>query len=585
MACLPGGTAAYSPDAESALEHLRDRVSAGQAGQEAYDAFLDFLADRPDDGCQAWAETPETGDGDLRWREIGEAMAAVCPDLAVAGGETAPGNMEDTLHGSLRDREPKALLALSQTARPRQNPDAAGGQPSLLRAKGSLPGLAGRLSLRDYRMETRFLRVGAPRFSLLAGHLHAAQAETRLGFVVGSRFYAGWSGSSGIEGALGSPETALDGLGLRARAGKWILEAAATWNRLHRAAISASSASIASPARNDAVLLAAGAAGRLGAVEAGWDFRAQAARQRFEPDAGPATEVSIAGASLANRAQNLIRWNLGLAASYTDAPPPSGASAGPGRKAGNGTDQPDWGGYLEAALASPDADSAGWRLQLRQADAGWANPLQSPRGYLRDTLDGRWILPGRGEGGLSARTRFPLAAWRGYRARIDGGGGADWGLDQGLVAGEGNLAVIQILGEWTHEAGATAAFLRAGSRGPGSSNGSGGGTQGRGGWGQSLAWRRGDWAVKTAFTWKGGGYSGSLPAPLSIECRRMAAMAWSAAFLMGDMRSPGNYLRCDVRQGWKLENRLQIEQALRIPWTREGLANDLGYQLRLTAAL
>ncbi|MDB5050922.1 MAG: hypothetical protein JWO30_3993 [Fibrobacteres bacterium] len=564
-ALLPGRAwAAYSPETEAALEILRDRVSAGLAGQESYDAFLDLLAEGAGDGCEAWADLPEAREAESRWSEIRSAMEAVCPETLSSGADGEDSTSQVTQAGPRTGRAPAARLTAAQTFRPRQNPGARNPAP-LLRAEGSLPGLSGRMSLRDYRPDSRYLRLGSRGVTFHAGHLHSAFTDTRLGFVAGSRFYAGWSGSSGTDGVLFSPQAALDGLGLRVRAGGWTLEAEGAWNRL------AHGSAAADTARRDALLYVAGLERRPGGGSGGLDFRFQAARQRFEPATGPPTEVTVAGAALGNQGEDRNLWRLGLAASLAQPPfPPSREDPAGGEATA--------GGYLEASLASPHADPESWRLQAHQADAGWANPLQSPRGYLRDTLDGQWILPGLGEGGLSARSRFPLASGGSYGAELRTGGAAGWSLDQGFLAGEGSLALIQTLGEWTHEAGTTMVYRRPGLSGSA-------GNMGNGGWGQSLSWRRGLWRVNAAFTWKGAGYSGSRPAPLNLTWERTGMAPFAAEILTGDVGNPGSYLRLDVRQGWRLESRVKVEQTLRLPWTPEGMASDMGYQLRLETTL
>ncbi|MEO7427102.1 MAG: hypothetical protein ABI036_18080 [Fibrobacteria bacterium] len=570
---------ALAPETAAVLDLLRSRVASGLAGQESYDAFIDFLAENgagsgTDDalGCRAWAdaiaveatgvEASGTEGEDIRWREIREAMAQVCPD-----NRSNMQGMQDGAVGGRATKRPHASLVMAQTVRPRQDPAAAGAlPPPFLHAEGSLPGASARISLQGSRLETRFLRAGPTHFSVLAGHLHAALEETRLGFVAGGRFYAGWSGNSGLTGPLASAQSALDGLGLRARAGGWTLEAAGAWNRLRHGS---------HPDRNDAVLYTAGMARRFGGDGSALAFRSQGARQHFEPGSGPATDITVVGAALSNygsQRNRFPRWSLGAAGSLADMP-----SSGAGRadaKAGNGLRA--WGGYAEASLSSEG--SASWKVQWRQADADWANPLQSPRGYLRDTLEGGWILPGRGEGGLSARMRFPLAAGNGYQADLRAGGSGDWGA-KGLLSGESNLAVMQAWGEWIHETGATAAFLRPDpNRSPDPA-----GEAGRGGWGQSLAWQRRPWTLKAEFSWKGGEYSGSRPAPLGFSCSYAGAQAWSNAFTIGDIRNPWNYFRVDVHQEWKAGSKIRVEQTLRMPWTREGMTSDLGYQLRLAA--
>ena len=108
---------------------------------------------------------------------------------------------------------------------------------------------------------------------------------------------------------------------------------------------------------------------------------------------------------------------------------------------------------------------------------------------------------------------------------------------------------------------------------------------GRGGWGQSLAWKRDAWVAALMGSWRGGGYSGLQPAPLSLSLGKTGVYPWGAAILTGDILPPGSYLRLDLNQGWWAEKRVRVGHTLRLPWSRAGMASDMGYQLRLDAAL
>ena len=254
----------------------------------------------------------------------------------------------------------------------------------------------------------------------------------------------------------------------------------------------------------------------------------------------------------------------------------------PGEKDGDDPSGNDW-------SARPRGPS--WRLEARQASADWDNPLQSHRGILRDTLAGEWILPGRGEGNLISRAHFPVAACGSWNAATQGTAGASWSLAQSLLRESGNLGVSQTWGAWTHEAGASLAWRRKGLTGASTNAARAEDPGGEAGttemdWGQSLLWRRGGWKAKCAFTWKGDGYAGSRPVPFSLEGAEYGRRgAFSAALLTGDIRNPGSYLRADLRQVWEAGERVRVEQEIRLPWTPEGLAADMGYQLRLEAAL
>jgi hypothetical protein len=599
-AAISDAQAAFSPDGEAALERMREKVSSGEAGQESYDALIGFLSESGEEGCDAWAESFESGElpdggSGTRGREIRAVLAETCPEIPGKDGERGTGNMDDTHRPGPPDSGPGpgpgsgspdagidpvpagrrraawARFEASHSVRPRGDPDPIGQAP-YLRAEAAVPGLSGTLSLRDYRPDLRYLRLGAGRVTLHAGHLHSALSETRLGFVAGSRFYLGWSGASGLGGALRSPRTALDGLGLRVRAGGWILETAGAWNRLRK------SGEDGDAPRRDASMVEAGLARPSGSREDRPEIRLQACLQRFEPESGPPTEVAVAGAAVSGRAEESILWNLGLAGSWTRLRDSTGAVT----TGGGEPFRVRSGGYLEASLASPDSQGS-WRIEARQAGPGWANPLQSPRGTLRDTLDGRWPVPGDGEGGLSARNRFPVFQAGGYRADLQGRGAAGWS-ERGLWAGEGGLAVLQSLGEWTHETGSTLTFRRPGPPAEAGFPESGEELDWKG-WGQALGWRRGPWQARAAVSWKGGGYSGAYPAPISLSCGRTGTLAWNGGLLIGNVEAPWDYARLELRQGWSADRRVRVEQKLRLPWTREGLASDAGYQLRLEAAL
>jgi hypothetical protein len=584
--------AAFSPDAEAALERMREKVSSGEAGQESYDALLELLSGSGEEGCDAWIEAFEAGDimapeSGTRGREIRSVFAETCPGFPEPGGKAATGNTRDAYraepsrHGGRR-RAASARLGVSHAVRPREDSDPAGQAP-YVRAEASVPGLSGSLTLRDYRPDLRYLRLGAGSVTLHAGHLHSALSETRLGFVAGSRFYAGWSGASGPDGIFHSPRSALDGLGLRVRAGGWILETAGTWNRLRK------SGEDGNGPRRDASLVEAGTARPGNDRENRPELRFQACLQRFEPESGPPVEVAVAGAAASGLAERSIRWRLGLAGSWVRWRDSAGIASTGGASNGatpGGSDEAFRirpGGYLEGSLASPDSRES-WRMEARQADPGWANPLQSPRGYLRDTLGGMWPAPGGGEGGLSARTRFPVFQAGGYRADLQGRGAAGWSLDRGLWAGEGGVALFQASGEWTHETGSTLTFRKPGPPANAGFPESGDELDWKG-WGQGLGWRRGPWQARAALSWKGGGYSGAYPAPLNLSCGRAGPLAWNGGLLIGNIGAPWDYLKLELRQGWSADKRIRVEQKLRLPWTHGGLASDAGYQLRLEAAL
>jgi hypothetical protein len=603
----------FSPQAESVLETLRSRIAAGGAGEEAYGAFLDLLAEGDEEGCEAWWDRPElasasgTGSDGMRFGEIRSALSEVCPEqVAEKSAE------RDAETGGKRSaKKARAALSVAQAVQPRRDRS----QAPDLQGAGSWSHGAWKASLQDYRPHQRYLRLGSDRFALHAGHIQPALTRTRLGFVAGGRFYTDRTGTSGAEGALFSPQRALDGLGVSAAAGGWKIEAAGAWNRLTtRGGDGKTENGIpVDPGRRDALAYLVGIAreksgARVSAKRADGhadqgapDFRYQAAHLRSEPGSETPAALSLAGARLAGVLPGWVQGWLGAAASLPFA---TTAAAAPG-------EAPAYlpvGAYLETGLASPPApDSprgAGseWRLEARQASAEWANPLQSPRGILRDTLAGEWIIRGGGEGGLSSRAGFPLACAGPWSAGLLGRMGAGWSLEHGMLAQSGSLGVSQAWewdrDRWSLETGASLGWYRRGLPGTAAAITAQGGVLdgteagGTGGLGQSLGWSRGPWTAKASFTWKGGDYSGSRPAPLTLEWSRREGGAdgersgsWSARLYTGDIRNPGSYLRAEARQTWKAGGRLKVEQEIRLPWTREGLAADMGYQLRLETAL
>ncbi|MDB5106493.1 MAG: hypothetical protein JWP91_4182 [Fibrobacteres bacterium] len=574
----------YSPQTEAVLEILRERIAAGAAEEETYLAFSDLLAGEGADGCEAWAGLAESHADDAeseRYSELLPVLSEVCPE-PVPETDSAPGRN--------RSRS-KARLSVSQAVQPRRDQSPGDGVPSASGASPPHPvpaprfagevsaaGGSGSLSLREYRPWKRYVRLDAGGLHLHGGHIHSAFASTRLGSVAGRSFFAGWTGTSGADGAFFSPRPALDGLGLSARSGRWTIEAAGTWNRL----APMGGAAKADGVRRDASLFVAGLAhegggdGRPG----GLGLRFQAARQRFESAADAPVTLAVTGFRMAGEAKGLFRWRLGGAFSV--------ASAGDDPD-GPGSVFPDperLGGFAEASLSSPDPISS-WRLEGRQASRGWGNPLQSPGGVLRDTLSG-WPIPGGGEGGMSSRSRFPLFGNGAYQATMQGAGGAGWSLRDGLLRESGSLGWVQEWKAWTHETGISLSW-----RGGGASGAMQGGAVATGvrdaysALGQSLAWRSGPWRAKAALSRQGG--NGVRPAPLNLEVSHGAtgfdAASWTLGALTGDIRHPGRYLRGELRQAWKAGGKVRVGQELRLPWTPEGLAGDLGYQLRLEAAL
>ncbi|GEM_PF-3105353 len=622
----------FSPQGESVLGILRERIAAGAAGEEAYASMVDLLSEGDADDCEAWSALPELRADEARFADIRAALQEACPDwpwdgevTGVERGQSLEGEAGGGAPDGARSGRFGARGSASRTVRPRRDSSAAEGDLAL-RGEGYWRETAWRsgawkLGFRGDRPEQRYLRIGSGRFAVHAGHLHSALARTRLGFVAGSRFYAGRTGTSGATGLLFSPQSALDGAGVSLRAGHWLAEAAGTWNRLNPLGHAADSTP------PDALLYQFGLAhgGGGDGQSNGMGFRFQAAHLRCEPPASAArnataaysapepagSAITLAGVGLQG-AEGPARWRMGLAGSLPYAPVSSGVP-------------PDWldpGGYAEVAFSTSGPQA--WLLEARQASPAWANPLQAPRGILRDTLAGAWILPGRGEGGVASRARFPVAAYGAWSAAMQGTIGADWSLARGPLTESGNFGISQARGPWTHEAGASLAWRALGiSAGSGLPTAYGTGTTALG-WGQTLAWSRGPWWARSAFTWVGGAYQGSRPAPLSVEVGRGAATSlghgatgllesgaaglfepraatpddsresgasawcgseWTAGLLTGDIRKPWRYLRADLRQEWAVGRKVRVQQEIRLPWNPEGLAADMGYQLRLEGEL
>jgi len=76
-----------------------------------------------------------------------------------------------------------------------------------------------------------------------------------------------------------------------------------------------------------------------------------------------------------------------------------------------------------------------------------------------------------------------------------------------------------------------------------------------------------------------------MPLELSLAKGRLGgwSASWTAAWSTADVRRPGREQRLDLRQSWPGGTGLRIEQKLRLPWTPEGIAGDLAYQLGIAA--
>lgn len=563
---------AFTPDGEALLEALRDHIAFGRGGEDAYQEALRMLSADPESGCGEWLQGGEAeeagGAGDEAVWE--ESLRAVCPEAFGAGPAFGEGPLVR------RPRRGPALdLSASQSARPRED----GPAPARWSAQGRDAGAALEVSGQGGELRRRSARIGMGGFAVQAGHLGRFLEPTRIACVAGNGAYAGEGGSSGIPGPLASGYPGLDGLALSGRSGPWRAQAAGAWNRIAgapRVAGAPLQGNLPVTPGRDAGLLAAG----LGhARDGGPDLRAQIMALRLETVGAPATWLGVAGTQAAARAGD---WSGRAAAAI---------SAGPAR---NGSGR--FGAYAEAALAYrnaqdtslPDWDGAAGtvaagRFRLRQAFREWADPLQSPRGSLRDTVGG-WAMEAPGAGGARAESAFPLAKSGGYAAGLRAAAAADWtgaGADaeaseSGLEAGRGEAYLIQAYGPFTWTVGGGLGWHRPGSGAPPA-----------GGWGLAWDWSPGVWRAAAALSRRAPDYAGSRPMPLDLSLARgpggVRGAMWMIAWSTADARRPGRAQRVDLRQNWPGGKGLRIEQRLRVPWTPDGIAGDLAYHISMAA--
>jgi hypothetical protein len=585
---------AFSPDGEAWLEALRDRMATGLGGQEAYLEALEVLASDPDAGCGDWiGDGLPDADGDPAWIET---LRAVCP-------EAAEGNS-----GRRRAAGSPALdLSASQGARPA----GAGVEPTRWSARGRAAKASLEATGRGRQLRKRSAGVAAGPFAAQWGHWDGALGLTRIGCVAGNRTYpreGGSSGSSGIGGPLASAYPGLDGLVLSARSGPWRAQTAGAWNRLPDGK-HPGNASVT--VRRDVGLIAAGLAR---SPTQGPDLRTQAFLARLEADPAAPAWLAVAGVQGSVRGN---AWAGRVAAAASTASASSAAAAvrdspsGEAEPAAGPPSEPHSGAFLEAQLGYRDPQAvptAGWdpgptweagaKLQLRQALGAWANPLQSPRGSLHDTVDG-WAAGAPGVGGIRAETAFPGRRVGAYTSGLRAAAAADWAAsraaapaapaagtsaaattgDVALTAGRGEAAWIQAYGPLTLTLGAGFGWRRPGSAEPASDAGR-----------AVLEWRRGPWVAKAAWSRRGSDYAGSRPMPLDLSvCRRPAAgkigadwaLSWSAA----DARRLLGAQRIELRQSWPGGSGIRVEQRLRVPWSADGIGAELAYQFGLEAEI
>jgi hypothetical protein len=567
---------AYGPEGEALLESLRDHIASGRGGEDAYQEALRMLATDPEGGCEEWLEGGEAeADGgtsggagggaadDAAWEE---SLRAVCPETSGTGPRDGEGSDDRRPHGG-----PALDLSASQSARPRED----GPAPARWSAKGRDAGTALEISGQGGELRRRFARIGVRGFEAQAGHLGRFLEPTRIACVAGNTAYADEGGSSGISGPLASGYPGLDGLAFSGRSGPWRAQAAGAWNRLAGTPLQGN---FPDTPRREAGLLAAGLAHTR---DEGPDLRAQVLALRLETGGAPATWLGVAGTQAAARSGD---WS-GRAA--------GAISAGPAREALS-----RFGAYAEASISYrnaqdtslPDWDTAAdpvraqGRLRVRQAFREWADPLQSPRGSLRDTVGG-WAMEAPGTGGARAESSFPLARSGGYAAGLRAAAAADWagaGADAeaseaGLDAGRGEAFLIQGYGPFTWTLGGGLGWRKPGS-----------GVPSAGGWGLAGDWRQGYWRATAALSRRAPDYAGSRPMPLDLSLSRgpqgrSPGAIWSVAWSAADIRRPDRAQRLDLRQSWQGGKGLRIEQKLRLPWTPDGIAGDLAYHISAAA--
>lgn len=521
IALSAASASALTPEAETMLASLRRRVAAGEIGEAAYDRFLENLEENS--GCDAWSP-----DDDEDWAE---SLREACPE---GDDGRTPG---------------RARFAVAQAVYPRAEKT----PPPSLSASASAPWGAAEASTREGRPYRRLLRAETQRFTLAFGHVLPEVDAARLDFVAGRKMYAGWSGRSGPEdGPWAADYSALDGAGAAWRADGFSAAAFATWNRLV-----ASSGN--SPLRRDASTFALGLSGKARRLR--WRFAA--AREAFESGEAAPEAVTVAGAEIAVPG----RARLGLAVSdlqsrRVDQEP--GVSTLNKERPGSGFSP---GAFLLAGLESREGERAGYSLEIRQADAGWANPLSAAEARARDTEGVTLRLPGRGEGGFSLRSHFGLWEKGGLRCALGAGGGAAWRIDERAFLGaEGRLSVTTRLGDWTHEAG-----MGLSENPPGTLY------RRAQAWGQWLEWNPGAFRTRASL-WRSA--AAENPEASLTLAGRTQACEWLVEGIIEDVEG-GSRFRFAFRQAWRLGKGASVTQMLRMPWTEEGMRSDVNYRLGL----
>ena len=559
---LPADRAgAITPEAREVLDILDARIQSAEAGEGALDLFLETLG--PGDGCRDW-------DGDSFWKrdpDLREAVEAACPDLG---------------RGSRRGAHaPKGRLRLIQSMRPLDEEDptpppelsARLSAPLSVPRAGSLSGadrpsiggegtLAGGIPLRrrlwlgrhDFTLQAGRLAFGPETASPGPGRSAALRGEgiPHLAFITGKRSFPGSGGLSGVEGPWEARSPALDGLALTTRRPLWQAGGFASWNRLGGTADERD--------RRDALVysLAAGGSreGASGRARDGWGWSMQGARLRLEyvgEEGDPeAADIWLAGAAMERRIS-------------------AGADAEPaGLRAGfalSHLEGEPYGAYgeLEWQGGKPDRSFLG----LHQATTRWANPLASVRALTRDTVQGGWILPGRGEGGLVLRTRLDILRAGSCRMAAISGGEADWSLADGFLAGAGRFTLSLGAGAWEARTSHGMSWRAQASTSYAPPLLSA----------QSLIWRQGPWRAEAVLSRGRSSKPEAWPLRLMTARNGRQGNRWTVEAWSGDLRDPLAVVRLSCHQSWLLGKAVRILQALALPMERGDLQKGLDYRM------
>ena len=504
---------ALTPDAESVLDILEERIGSGQASSTSLSNFLALAEDEA--GCPDWIE-----DEAILEEDIYQAIQKVCPQR---GNGPSPKIVD---HGHLQIR---------QFGQPRKSLS----PTPVFSGEMKGPGLRTSFSVRDYRSYDRQITTTTEGLSVSAGHIDPFLAPTRIGFVTGRRFFPGWSGTSGFTGPLASNKSAREGIGLGYHQRGWQVQSFGSWNRLNPKGADIPIL------RRDALVYG------LGFSNSSFCF--QGVHQRFEPASGKPFSVSVGGTEFGSPKKP---WKAGLGISQMN---------------------------TEQGLSTPgvfgkwEMRSEGIHLEAHQANADWANPLQSPVGFIKDTVAGQWILPGRGEGGLNFRSEIPLYSRGKYAVQMKNGGEVAWSLGSiGLLNSETRISLLQQWGKASYTIGSGYRY-REKKQGMVT-------FEGPTGFGQILRWDEENWSARLSLILQPDSYHGPYPNSLALNLERSQGLHrnQSVEFTLGNIVNPMESLRMTYRDTWSLGTGIFICHSLRLPWSsQDGWKSDLGYQLSI----